>query len=135
MGQNRDSKPPTMDEDCRVKGGCMHNISLEESRKRFPVGTPGGIFVYRLQTDSSQFVMDVVEHIHELGLQRAVIVVQEGVPETVILDATERITELLENRRCPAGSKQIVIECLHGLTRTEIRRMKLQWEKSRRNQF
>ena len=110
----------------------MHNISLEESRKRFPAGIRGGIFVYRRQTEFSRFVIGVVEEIHELGLQRAVIVVQKGVPETVICDATERIAELLENERCPAASTQITIECLHGFTRADIRKLKRQWEKSRR---
>ena len=111
----------------------MHNISLEESRKRFPVGTRSGIFVYRPQTEFSQFVMQVVEEIHELALQRAILVVQKGVPETVIRDATERIAELLENESRPEASKQITIECLHGFTHADIRKLKHEWEKSRRN--
>ena len=110
----------------------MHNISLEEARKRFPVGIRSGVFVYRHQTEFSQFVMRVVEEIHELDLQRAVIVVQKGIPETVIRDATERIAELLENERRPAASKQITIESFHGFTRADIRKLKRQWEKSRR---
>ena len=111
----------------------MHNISLEESRKRFPIGTRSGVFVYRLQTDFSQFVMRVVEEIHARDLQRTVLVVQKGVPETLIRDATERIAELLENENRPAASKQITIECLHGFTRADILKLKRQWEKSRRN--
>ena len=111
----------------------MHNVRREELRKRFPAGIRSGVFVYRPQTEFSQFVMRVVEEIHKLGLQRAVIVVQKGVPETIIRDATERIAELLENERRPAASKQIAIECLHGFTRADIRKLKRQWEKSRRN--
>ena len=40
----------------------MHNVSLEESRNNVPVDTAGGIFVYRLHTDFSEFVMHVVAH-------------------------------------------------------------------------
>ena len=111
----------------------MHNVSLEESRKHVSVNTPGGIFIYRRQTEFSQFVMDVVEHIHELGLQRAVVVVQEGVPETVIRDVAERIAELLEGEGLSKEGRQVALECFHGLTRAEIRKLKRRWKKSRHN--
>lgn len=109
----------------------MHNISFEESRKRFPVGIPGGVFVYRLHTEFSQFVMDVVEHIQERGLQRVVILVQKGVSKSVIDDVTQRIAELLESEK-RTKQKKIALECLHGLTRTELRQLKRQWERSQK---
>ena len=46
---------------------------FEESRKHVPMDAHGAVFVYRPQTELSEFVMDVVEHIRELGLQRGVI--------------------------------------------------------------
>ena len=111
----------------------MHNISIEESKERFPAGIPGGVFIYRPQTDFSHFVMDVVEYIHELGLQRAVILSQKGVPETVVCDATERIAELLESEKRSAEGRQIAIEIFHNLTCAEIRRLKSKWKQSRHN--
>ena len=112
----------------------MHDVSLEESRKHVPVGLRGGIFVYRLHTEFSKFVMDVVEKIHEFGIQRAVILVQTGVSEVVINDATQRIAELLESEGCSKEDRKIAIECFTDLTRAELRKIKRQWEKSRRNQ-
>ena len=50
-------------------------------------------------TDFSEFIMDVVENIREMGLQRIVILVQKGVSESVIDDATQRIAELLEGEK------------------------------------
>ena len=112
----------------------MHNISFEESRKHVPLGVPGGVFVYRLHTEFSQFVMDTVEHIHERGLQRAVILVQKGVEFSVIDDATQRIAELLESEKRSKEGRKIALECFHDLTRTELRRLKRQWEQSHRKQ-
>ena len=114
----------------------MHNVSLEESRKHVPVGTLGAIFVYRPHTEFSQFVMDVVEHIRELGLQRAVILVQKGVEFSVVEDATQRIAELLEGEgrgevTSPVQGK-IALECFHDLTRADLRRIKRQWQRSQR---
>ena len=111
----------------------MHNVSLEESRKHVSVNIPGGIFIYRPYTEFSKFVMDVVKHIRDLGIHRAVIVVQEGVPETVIRDAAERIAELLEGGGLSKEGRQVALECFHGLTRAEIRKLKRQWRKSRHN--
>lgn len=114
----------------------MHDVSLEESRRHVPVGLRGAIFVYRPHTEFSEFVMDVVEKIHECGIQRAVILVQTGVSEAVVNDATHRIAELLESRggvTPPVREDQkIAIECFHGLTRVELRRLKRQWQRSRK---
>ena len=110
----------------------MHDVSLEESRKHVPVGTLGAIFVYRPHTEFSEFVMDVVEKIHECGIQRAVILVQTGVSETVVNDATHRIAELLESKGRSEEDRKIAIECFHGLTRAELRRLKRQWQRSRK---
>ena len=78
----------------------MHNVSFEETQKHVPVDALGAIHVYRLHTEFSQFVMDVVENIRERGdLQRIVILVQKGVSKSVIDDATQRIAELLEDER------------------------------------
>ena len=110
----------------------MHNISFEESRKHVPLGVPGGVFVYRLHTEFSQFVMDVVAHIQERGLQRIVILVQKGVSESVVDDATQRIAELLESEKRSKEGRKIALECFHDLTRAELRRLKRQWERSQK---
>ena len=125
----------------------MHNISFEESRTRVPLGVPGGVFIYRLHTEFSQFVMDVVENIRKHGLQRAVILVQKGVPKATVDDATQRISELLERRdpTCRTGSvassesekrskegQNIALECFHDLTRADLRRLKRQWGRTRK---
>ena len=95
------------------------------------MGVPGGIFVYRLHTEFSEFVMDVVEDIQERDLQRIVILVQKGVSESVVDDATQRIAELLEGeKRGKKESRKIALECFHDLTRAELRRLKRQWERS-----
>lgn len=109
----------------------MHNVSFEETRKHVPVGVPGGVFVYRLHTESSQFIMDVVENIRKQGLQRVVILIQKGVAKATIDDATQQIAELLESKKTPERRK-IAIECFDGLTRSELRRLKRQWERSRK---
>lgn len=109
----------------------MHNVSFEETRKHVPVGAPGAIHVYRPHTDFSEFIMDVVENTREMGLQRIVILVQKGVEESVIDDATQRIAELLEGEK-RNEDKKIALECFHGLTRIELRRLKRQWERSRK---
>lgn len=109
----------------------MHNVSFEESRKHVPLDVLGAIHVYRLHTEFSQFVMDVVENIREMNLQRIVILVQKGVSEVVIADATRRIAELLEGKRLSKENKKIALECFHGFTRTELRRLKRRWERSR----
>lgn len=112
----------------------MHNVPLEESRKHVPVGTLGGIFIYRPHTEFSEFVMDVVEHIRELDLQRAVILVQKGVSKSIIDDATQRIAELLESESrgevISPGQRKIALECPHGWTRADLRKLKRQWERS-----
>jgi len=110
----------------------MHNVSLEESKKHVPIDAHGAVFVYRPHTEFSEFVMDVVEHIRELGLQRGVILVQKGVSETVVNDATQRIAELLEDEGPTKEGRKIALECFHGLTRAELRRLKRQWKGSRR---
>lgn len=109
----------------------MHNVSVEESRKHVPVDTRGGIFVYRPHTEISVFVMDAVENIRERDLQRIVILVQKGVPKSAIDDATQRIAELIEGEKLDEN-KKIALECFHGLTRIELRRLKRQWERSRK---
>ena len=109
----------------------MHNVSFEAIRKHVPVDATAGVFVYRLHTEFSQFVMDVVEHIREMGLQRVVILVQKGVSEAVVDDVTQRIAELLESERINEHRK-IALECFHDLTRAELRRLKRQWKQSRR---
>ena len=106
----------------------MHTVSFEETRKHVPLGAPGGIFVYRLHTEFSQFVMDVVEHVHDKKLQRVVILVQKGISEGVIDDATQRIAELLESEKLHENRK-IAMECFHDLTRTDLRRLKRQWQR------
>ena len=116
----------------------MHNVSFEETRKHVPVDALGAIHVYRPHTEFSEFIMDVVENIREMGLQRIVILVQKGVPESVIDDATQRIAELLEDERRSGETppvrenRKIALECFHGLTRIELRRLKRQWERSRK---
>lgn len=110
----------------------MHNVSLEESRKHVPVGTRGGIFIYRPHTEFSEFVMDVVEHIWELDLQRAVILVQKGVEFSIVDDATQRIAELLESEKRSKEDRNIALECFHDLTRAELRKLKRQWQRSRK---
>ena len=174
----------------------MHNVSFEETRKHVPLDALGAIHVYRLHTEFSQFVMEVVENIREReDLQRIVILVQKGVEASVIDDATQRIAELLEgacrsesgeacgvsahtpngltadgflstsplsadaetpspvreNRaeksafvsesetkgnvlraetpQNPTFPRKIALECFHGLTRTELRRLKRNWKK------
>ena len=143
----------------------MHNVSFEETRKHVPLDALGAIHVYRLHTEFSQFVMEVVENIREMGLQRIVILVQKGVEASVIDDATQRIAELLEgacrsesgeacgvSAHTPNGltadslstsplsadaetpspvreNRKIALECFHGLTRTELRRLKRDWKK------
>lgn len=115
----------------------MHNVSFEETRKHVPVDALGAIHVYRPQTEFSQFIMNVVENIRERDLQRIVILVQKGVSKSVIDDATQRIAELLEDQRrgevaSPVQeNRKIALECFHGLTRIELRRLKRQWERSR----
>lgn len=110
----------------------MHNVSFEETRKHVPEDAHGAIHVYRPHTDYSQFVMNVVRDILELGFQRIVILVQKGVPEDVIRDATQRIAELVEGKKVPRPQRRkIAIECFDGLTRSELRRLKRQWERSR----
>ena len=115
----------------------MHNVSFEETRKHVPLDALGAIHVYRCHTEFSQFVMDVVENIREMGLQRIVILVQKGVEKSVIDDATQRIAELLEGACRDAATspvrenKKIALECFHGLTRTELRRLKRDWKKRR----
>ena len=111
----------------------MHNVSFEETRKHVPADALGAIHVYRPQTDFSQFIMDVVENIREMDLQRIVILVQKGVSESVIDDATQRIAELLEGEKLDEN-KKIALECFHGLTRIELRRLKRQWKQSRRKE-
>ncbi|MDE0681676.1 MAG: hypothetical protein OXI63_02055 [Candidatus Poribacteria bacterium] len=108
----------------------MHNVSFEESRKHVPADALGAIHVYRPHTDFSEFIMDVVENIREMDLQRIVILVQKGVSKSVIDDATQRIAELLEGEKLDEN-KKIALECFHGLTRVELRRLKRQWERSR----
>ena len=114
----------------------MHNVSFEETQKHVPADALGAIHVYRPQTEFSQFVMDVVENIREMGLQRIVILVQKGVPKSAIDDATQRMAELLEDERrggitSPVQeNRKIALECFHGLTRIELRRLKRQWERS-----
>lgn len=116
----------------------MHNVSFEETRKHVPADGLGAIHVYRPHTDFSEFIMDVVENIREMGLQRIVILVQKGVSKSVIDDATQRIAELLEDERrgevtSPIQeNRKIALECFHGLTRIELRRLKRQWERSRK---
>ena len=114
----------------------MHNVSFEETRKHVPLDALGAIHVYRLHTEFSQFVMEVVENIREMGLQRIVILVQKGVEASVIDDATQRIAELLEGACRDAETpspvrenRKIALECFHGLTRTELRRLKRNWKK------
>lgn len=107
----------------------MPIVPLEEGRKQVPVESPGGIFVYRPHTDFSEFIMRVVDAVKERGLQRAVILVQKGVETSVIEDATERIAELLESEKLNE-QKKIALECFHGLTRSELRRIKRDWERS-----
>ena len=107
----------------------MHNVSFEESRKHVPPDVLGAIHVYRLHTEFSQFVMDIVENIREMDLQRIVILAQKGVPQVVIDDATQRIAELLESERL-SENKKIALECFCDLTRAELRRLKRQWERS-----
>ena len=109
----------------------MHNVSFEDSRKHVPPDVRGAIHVYRLHTEFSQFVMDIIENIREMDLQRIVILAQKGVSETVVDDATQRIAELLESERLNEN-KKIALECFHGLTRAELRRLKRQWKQSRR---
>lgn len=112
----------------------MHTVPFEETRKHVPADAPGAIHVYRPQTDFSQFIMDVVENFREMeDLQRVVILVQKGVPESVIHDATQRIAELLEGEK-HNENKKIALECFHDLTRAGLRRLKRKWEQSRRNQ-
>lgn len=108
----------------------MHNVSLEESRKHVPVDAIGGVFVYRPHTELSVFVMDVVEDIRHMRLQRAVILVQTGVSEAVVKDAVQRIAELLENEGLSKEGRNIALECFHGLTRAQLRRIKRQWQRS-----
>ena len=108
----------------------MHNVSFEETQKHVPVDALGAIHVYRPHTEFSEFIMDVVENIRERGLQRIVILVQKGVEKSVIDDATQRIAELLEGEKLDEN-KKIALECFHGLTRIELRRLKRQWERSR----
>lgn len=109
----------------------MHNVSFEESRKHVPVGALGGIFIYRPHTEFSEFVLDAVEHIQDLGLQRIVILVQKGVEASVVDDATQRIAEILEGQPSP-GHRKIALECLHGLTRADLRRIKREWKRSQK---
>ena len=116
----------------------MHNVSFEETQKHVPADAPGAIYVYRPHTDFSQFVMDVVANIEKRDLQRVVILVQKGVAKPVIDDATQRIAELLEGE-CKGKltspvreNKKIALECFHDLTRIELRRLKRQWERSRK---
>ena len=109
----------------------MHNVSFEETRKHVPVDALGAIHVYRPHTDFSEFIMNVVENIQERDLQRIVILVQKGVSKSVIDDATQRIAELLEGEKLDEN-KKIALECFHGLTRIELRRLKRQWERSRK---
>lgn len=118
----------------------MHNVSFQETRKHVPVDALGAIHVYRPHTDFSEFIMNVVENIQERDLQRIVILVQKGVSKSVIDDATQRIAELLEDERrgevvSPVReNKKIALECFHGLTRIELRRLKRQWKRSRKGQ-
>ena len=110
----------------------MHNVSIEAIRKHVPVDATAGVFVYRPLTEFSQFVMAVVKNIREMDLQRIVILAQKGVSEVVIDDAMQRIAELLESEK-PNKNKKIALECFHGLTRAELRRLKRQWQRSRQN--
>ena len=110
----------------------MRNVSIEESRKQVPSEALGAIHVYRQHTDFSQFVMDVIETIREMDLQRVVILVQKGVSEAVVDDAAQRIAELLEGEKHSKEGRNIALECFHGLTRAELRRLKRQWQQSRR---
>jgi len=112
----------------------MHNVSFEETRKHVPADALGAIHVYRPQTEFSQFIMDVVENIREMDLQRIVILVQKGVSKSVIDDATQRIAELLEDERrgevTSPGQQKIALECLHGWTRADLGKLKRQWKRS-----
>ena len=109
----------------------MHNVSFEELRKPVPVGSRGCIFIYRQHTEFSQFVMDVVDHIQDLGLQRIVILVQKGVGASVVEDATQRIAEIIESNPSPVHRK-IALECFHDLTRADLRRIKREWKRSQK---
>ncbi|MCY3722570.1 MAG: hypothetical protein OXG97_10150 [Candidatus Poribacteria bacterium] len=112
----------------------MYNVSFEETQKHgFPADVLGAIYVYRPHTDFSEFIMDVVENIREMGLQRIVILVQKGVSKFVIDDATQRIAELLEGEKLDEN-KKIALECFHDLTRADLRRLKRQWKQSRRKE-
>ena len=44
----------------------MHNVPVEEARNHVPLGALGAIHVYRLHTEFSQCVMDVVANIRSV---------------------------------------------------------------------
>lgn len=110
----------------------MHNVSFEEVRKHVPRDALSGLFVYRPRTDFSQFVMNVVAKVQELGVQRVMILVQKGVSEEVIDDATQRIAELLESEKEKHGNRKIALECFHGWTRADLRQLKRKWDRAQK---
>lgn len=111
----------------------MQNVSLEEARKQVPVGTPGAVFVYRKQTESSKFILNVVEKLREMKhLQRIIILIQKGVDPLVIDDTLQSIALLLENEKLNEERK-ISFECFHDLTPADLHKIKLKWLRQRRN--
>ena len=108
----------------------MYDVTFEESRKHVSVDAPAAVCVYRPQTEFSQFIMDVVDRVRELDIQRVVILVQVGVEISVVDDAVQRIAQLLAGEKLNEERK-IALECFHGFTRAELRKMKRQWQKAR----
>lgn len=106
----------------------MRQVTLEETRKHVPKDAKGGVFVIRNPENFGAYILDIVEIVEKLTLQRIVLLCHKRITKEFLDDLTDRLTLLIRaGAEAQHKERNMAIEAFGDLSNREINELKRKW--------